>query len=108
MRRSGKPCLFEGSVFMTTIRTLLAIIIWLLDLALKLAVAQLFVRVVWLCAAYPFGFAFGTGWIIASALVGLAIVGFFEGCDIILNGIGKRLTESPQKRTNNPMNSSGG
>ena len=51
----------------------------------------------------PFGFAFGTAWSIGSALLGLALVGFFDGDDLILNGFGKRIIAANEKRTNNPM-----
>lgn len=93
---------------MRVIRSLVAIFIWILDLALKFALGHALVGAAWFCVAHPFGFSFGTLWTIASSLVGLAIVGFFDGDDIILNGIAKRIADPPQSRTNNPMNPSGG
>ncbi len=93
---------------MSGVRIFFAIFIWIVDLALKFALGAALVGMTWSCVAYPFGFSFGTIWQIASALLGLAIVGFFDGDDMILNGIAKRIAHPPQNRTNNPMNPSGG
>jgi hypothetical protein len=72
-------------------RTILASMIWLLDLLLKFALGHLIVALIWL----PFGLLsdvkFGRGWLFAGGLVGACIVGFFDGCDIILNGWAKRI-----------------
>ena len=85
---------------MTILRYLLALIIWLIDLVLKFAIGRFLVLIVWSCTAYPLGFSFGFGWEVASALKGVALVGFFDGCDIILNGFTKRLLE-PSGRPGN-------
>ncbi len=93
---------------MRVVRRLVAIVIWFADFALKLVLGAALIGIAWFCVAYPFGFSFGTVWTIASALSGLAIVGLFDGDDIILNGIAKRIADPPEKRTNNPMDRSGG
>ncbi len=81
---------------MRGVRSFVAIFIWIVDLALKFALGAALLGTAWSCVAYPFGFSFGTIWKIASALLGLAIVGFFDGDDLILNGIAKRIAHPPQ------------
>lgn len=71
-------------------RTFLASLIWLLDLLLKVALGHLIVALIWL----PFGLLgdtrFGRGWLVAGGFVGACLLGFFDGCDIILNGWARR------------------
>jgi uncharacterized membrane protein required for colicin V production len=93
---------------MTIIRSMAALLIWVIDFALKMLIGFVVAYIVWYIAMRPFGFAFGTAWSIGSALLGLALVGFFDGDDLLLNGFGKRIIEANGKRTNNPMDRSGG
>lgn len=64
---------------MRVVRSLVAIVIWFVDFALKLVLVAALIGIAWFCVAYPFGFSFGTVWTIASALSGLAIVGLCGG-----------------------------
>jgi hypothetical protein len=67
---------------------LIQLIFWA-DYALKVAIGLLVVYLVWL----PTGWPFGRGCLIAGWLLGLCLVGFYEGCDIILNGYAKSLAD---------------
>lgn len=62
---------------MRVVRSLVAIVIWFTDFALKLVLVAALIGIAWFWVAYPFGFSFGTVWTIASALSGLAIVGLY-------------------------------
>ena len=83
-------------------------LIWVIDFALKMLIGFVVGYFVWYIAMKPFGISFGTVGSIGSTLLGLALVGFFDGDDLILNGFGKRIIEANGKRTNNPMDRSGG
>ena len=93
---------------MRVVRSLVAMVIWSADFALKLVLGAALIGIAWFCVAHPLGFSFGTVWTIASALSGLAIVGLFDGDDMILNSIAKRVADPPEKRKSNPMDRSGG
>ena len=76
---------------MSVVRHVLATLIWLVDFVLKLAVGQILAGLLWLPywvfggAGYPFAFK------VLGIVLGVCIVGFFEGCDIILIGFAKRI-----------------
>ena len=85
-----------------------AFLIWVIDFALKILIGFVVVYVVCYIAMRPFGIPFGTAGSIGSTLLGLGLVGLFDGDDLILNGFGKRIVEANGKRTNNSMDRSGG
>lgn len=93
---------------MTILRSMAAFRIWVIDFALKMLIGFVVAYFVWYIAMRPFGIPFGSAGSIGSTLLGLALVGFFDGDDLILNGFGKRIIEANGKRTNNPMDRSGG
>jgi hypothetical protein len=80
-----------------------AFLIWVIDFALKMLIGFVVAYAVWYIAMRPFGIPFGTSGSIGSTLLGLALVGLFDGDDLILNGFGKRIIETNGKRTNKAM-----
>jgi hypothetical protein len=71
------------------VRVILASLVWLLDLALKLALGGLLAFLI--CRPLLSDAAFGVACPIAGGLIGLCLLGFFEGCDFILLGLAKRV-----------------
>jgi hypothetical protein len=79
----------------SALRFALALLVWLLDLLLKAALGQGIVILVWWCCHGIFGVSFGMGWLIAGGFVGCCLMGFFEGCNIILLDLVKRIEGEP-------------
>jgi len=72
-------------------RYVLGIAIWLLDFILKLSLGTLVVACVWWLVHAMTEAPYDIAWIVAGKIVGLLIVGFFEGCDFVLVGLAKRV-----------------
>jgi hypothetical protein len=66
--------------------------IWLLDAVLKIALGHLIAYLIWLPFHWIASTPYGVGWLVAGGILGVCIVGFFEGCDLILLGLAKRIT----------------
>jgi hypothetical protein len=70
---------------------LLVALLWLLDCVLKMALGYLMVALVWLPFHWAGDASFGGGWRIAGGILGACLLGFCDGCDLILLGWAKRL-----------------
>jgi len=66
-------------------------LIWLLDCVLKVALGHFLVVLVWLPFHWAGDIRFGLGWGIAGGILGVCLLGFFDGCDLILLGWAKRV-----------------
>jgi hypothetical protein len=75
-------------------RVALATLIWLFDLILKVMLGYAVVFVAWLCCYAIFGISFSGVWVFAGAVAGASILGFFDGCDVILLGWAKRVARN--------------
>jgi hypothetical protein len=79
------------AVIRTIARPVLAWILYLLDLGLKYALGVGIVWLVWL----PFGtfrqVSFSLWWFRGGMLLGACLVGLWDGCDMILIGLVKRI-----------------
>jgi hypothetical protein len=73
------------------LRLLLATLLWLLDCGLKVALGHFVVVLVWLPFHWSGATGFGIGWVVAGGILGLFLLGFYDGCDFILLGWAKRL-----------------
>jgi hypothetical protein len=90
-------------------RTILAILLWLVDVMLKVGAGFLIVLVIWLPFACMAGASFSIGWVVAGGIAGACVNGFFEGCDLILLGLAKRVAvpNKPQAQSGAPPGGSG-
>lgn len=72
-------------------RSVLATLIWLVDLAIKFALGYLLTVIVWLVGNVFVTVSFGPGWMLAGGILGGCINGRFEGCDFMLVGWAKQI-----------------
>jgi len=72
-------------------RHLLASLIWIADLILKVVLGQVLAALLWVPYWLFGGVGYPRAFLWIGAVLGMCILGFFEGCDIFLCGYAKRI-----------------
>jgi hypothetical protein len=72
-------------------RHLLASLIWIVDLILKVVLGQALAALLWVPYWLFGGVGYPRAFLWIGAVLGMCILGFFEGCDIFLCGYAKRI-----------------
>lgn len=74
----------ETSIAVRVLLFPLVAAIWTADKCLSFSLDYAIVVTAWLPFAWVGDFSFGVGWRIAAAIIGMAFVGLWEGCEIPL------------------------